>query len=787
MSRKILMCLLAFLMVFSLAACQEEVPPTDPPVTEAPTDPPPSPQEVYGQALAQLESLSDITLDVKQTMTMRVGGQTFEEVSEQVLAYVGRNTENLVIHLEESVQAPENYADTEENEARLYTETYGSGNIYITLEDNTPICGALTAGEAAQRYIPVRLLDAALYEEVTLEESGTQTLIHFAKALDAEAWALPEGAELEEASGSAVITDGKLETMTYTVTYRYGSTRNTWQVETTPRAEAMTVTLPENAGDHLSVQCVDALWVTLRSNIRLASSETASLRTDTTITSQAGGFVYTESSNLDLNDMGSLMLRLQNDRSLISASGTESASREEIFRDGTYTVTVDNGLPASQTGLKEADIRQAIRSMFNTYCTGSSFWEGVTLEDLGSLYLLTFTYNEDFGNNMQSTISQLFWGDVAFLNQYASKYVTNEVNGYLAIDKYTGMPTASGMYYEGVHTIDADDCILSMRVDQAIELPSFEAYKQITDELPAEEEPENKATPLFYHVTGPEGQEMWLLGTIHVGDTRTGFLPKELYDAFAASDALALEINAEAFEAQLESDPSLANRVAKAYIYPKNAPTRDFLDEELHDLAVKYLKATGNYSENMLYMKASVWENIIQNFYLGQGHQLYSDLGVEERLIELAKAQEKPIREVESSIFQIEMSTGWSNELQQLMLEDTLDTDAEELWAGTMELYELWCQGDEDALRAELADKTPEELTEEEREEYNKYLALHEEYDKAMQYDRNENMLKAAVEYLESDDVVFYAVGLAHLLNETNGLVDALRDAGYTVEPVVYQ
>jgi len=48
-------------------------------------------------------------------------------------------------------------------------------------------------------------------------------------------------------------------------------------------------------------------------------------------------------------------------------------------------------------------------------------------------------------------------------------------------------------------------------------------------------------------------------------------------------------------------------------------------------------------------------------------------------------------------------------------------------------------------------------------------------------------MLEVAIEYLESDQVVFFAVGLAHLLDDVNGLVDTLRDAGYTVELVAYQ
>ena len=47
-------------------------------------------------------------------------------------------------------------------------------------------------------------------------------------------------------------------------------------------------------------------------------------------------------------------------------------------------------------------------------------------------------------------------------------------------------------------------------------------------------------------------------------------------------------------------------------------------------------------------------------------------------------------------------------------------------------------------------------------------------------------LIKAAKEYLEGDDTVFFAVGLAHLLGET-GLVDALREAGYTVELVEYK
>ena len=94
-----------------------------------------------------------------------------------------------------------------------------------------------------------------------------------------------------------------------------------------------------------------------------------------------------------------------------------------------------------------------------------------------------------------------------------------------------------------------------------------------------------------------------------------------------------------------------------------------------------------------------------------------------------------------------------------------------------MELYDLWCAGDEAAIREMLATDT-EELTEEE-------LPLYEEYNRTMSSDRNAGMLEVAKDYLESGDVIFYAVGLAHLLAE-DGLVNTLRDAGYTVEQVSF-
>lgn len=305
--------------------------------------------------------------------------------------------------------------------------------------------------------------------------------------------------------------------------------------------------------------------------------------------------------------------------------------------------------------------------------------------------------------------------------------------------------------------------------------------------MPEQEAPETRAKPLFYHVTGENGQEMWLLGTIHVGDVRTCYLPQEIRDAFDASDALALECNTEGFEEQVEKDEKLQESVSKAYYYTGKTNLKTLLSEEEYARAVQFAKATGNYNINLPQAKPYLWSNGIEMFYLRQANHLHGDWGVEEQLHQWAKETEKPIREIESNLFQIQMITGYSDKLQVKLLEDTMNTSAQEYWDELDELYELWCAGDEAALRAEVSNKVDtSNMTAEELAEYEQNKALIEEYNKAMSYDRNEHMLKVAKEYLESGDTVFYAVGLAHLLDDTNGLVDALREAGYTVEPVTY-
>ena len=274
---------------------------------------------------------------------------------------------------------------------------------------------------------------------------------------------------------------------------------------------------------------------------------------------------------------------------------------------------------------------------------------------------------------------------------------------------------------------------------------------------------------------------MWLLGTIHVGDERTAFLPQEIYDAFDASDALAVEFESESYTAQLMEDEEAMQRYLEAFLYTDGTTTEEHLnDEELFKQLQAFLQASGTFDSTMLVTKPIFLEQTVSSFYMSNGYRLSSDYGVDNQLQSRAYDQEKEILSVESGEFQMDLLGAFSDELQVYLLRDALEYGQCAYNYHTEELFEMWCEGDEAALIAYLNEEAEEdpELTEEEK-------ALIAEYEQALETGRNVDMLAVAEDYLSSGKTVFYAVGLAHLLAE-DGLVNTLRDAGYTVELVPY-
>lgn len=783
-TRRLTALLLSLAMVLSLFGCtaQESDTPTETAaLTE--TDVSPAPDlAAYTAAQTALAETQSVSMEIRSTLTTSVGGETFLESTVQTLRYSGLGTADLRIESLESAEYDDIYDVT-------YREVFADDVLYISVNDTFFFSGSYPEEEALLRFLSPSLPDASLYSE-TAYHPEDQTLT-FSAPTAGEIWAIPEEAELTDATATLRL-DAEFcpETMTYSATYRYGSAEITLEMEVSYDFSPVTVEMPADTSGYVVLEHADAPRLTERAMGYLYQAETLNISALESIMSQAAGAVRNQSTILNSYGTGTnLQLKLETGIYLMDYTVNQNyeMDQEELFRDGKYTVTTDNGAPVEQSGITALMVENYTDSLRGSHMIAFDYWKDAKITDLGSLYLIELTYNDTFGDAVQDNVCNVLLGDADVLNDLADRYTTDSVTGYISVDKYTGLPVAAGYAYEGTHNIMGQDYLLTFQTDQSIAAPCLGAYYAITEERLPEAEPEVKATPLFYHVTGENGQEMWLFGTIHIGDERTAYLPQEIYDALASSDALALEFYSERFDEQMENDEELSDAVSAAYYY-SDGTTADHISEELYEDALLYLKAVGGYNMNSPYLKSYLWANTIDNFYTRQAYALTNDQGVESRLEEFAEARDMEIRDVESGLFQVQMMTGWSDRLQELLLEESLSTDPVESWAATMELFEMWCAGDEAALREMLSDAVDtSEFTEEELAEYEEELPYIEEYNKSMSYDRNDGMLEVAIGYLESGDVVFYAVGLAHLLNDVNGLVDTLRAAGYTVELVEYK
>ena len=781
--RKLTAILLAMCMMLTLAACNEEQPvasstPTVP-TTTAPTEGTTLPaeetaSEIFDRAQALRSGASDLQLQVSMTQSMTVAGETYTTSSLRDITYLGLNTDGFTAMVEENNEYAGYYTEI--------SETWADGMVYSTVYGSS-FCSPMTAEEFLSRNVPIDMLDTALYAASEVTETADGTTLTFSQPAALESWLTDDAAVLTDASAEVTLdTAGELQVVYYQASYTLGGGTFETSVKVTYSIPGQTISFkPAADTEYTEVEYIDGGRVLEQVYGYLLGATNVSSSQTNTMQVEAAGYYLSFGYTVDSYGSGSgLLSKVETSVYSYDYYNNETATQdmEELYKNSKYTVSTDGGSPVTNRSVTADVMTEYIQGILVEYIYDCGYFEGITCTDLGSLLLIEFTGSEELGQLYNETVNYYTYSDSGLLDSYASKYKTETMEYYVAIDKYLGLPTAVGINFEGVHTIDGYEYHMTYQADQSFYLASMDAYKEVMEVSTPDVEPENKATPLFYHVTGPDGQEMWLLGTIHIGDDRTGYLPQEIYDAFNASSALAVECDTDSFYDQVEEDETLSEAVSDCYYLSDGSTAADHLSAELYELAKKMMKATGNYFANAEYLTPSMWENSISNFFSQQGYKLSSDKGVEERLMKLASDSNKTVLEVESCLFQLQMLTGWSDALVEEMLWEAVETDTLEYNSSLIEMYELWCSGDEAALIEYLKDDLSD-MTEEE-------LALYNEYNNAMLIDRNANIAKVAISYLESGDTVFYAVGLAHVIGE-HGLVEALREAGYTVELVQYQ
>ena len=321
------------------------------------------------------------------------------------------------------------------------------------------------------------------------------------------------------------------------------------------------------------------------------------------------------------------------------------------------------------------------------------------------------------------------------------------------------------------------------------ELPTVPATPEISDApstaVPTEPVPVESAFteeelaavhPMLFRVTGEAGQELYLFGTIHVGDRRIGVALNKLLPWLDSCEALAVEFDVIAFE----NDMAAQMQSMTQFLLTDGSKVSDYMPAETFERASALLQEAGLYPKLMESYKLSMWAQLVEQAALLTRTDYDLEIGMDRALIRHCYDRQMEVRDVESAELQYGLLNSFSDRLNLLLIENTLDS-LEDYGAAIDELYAAWLEGDYDNLTAVLKGENEAE----EAELSDEQLALLEDYNHQMLTQRNLGMRDKALEWLRAGDKVFFAVGAAHLVDE-GGLVELLRAEGCTVEQIVY-
>ncbi|MFD1177414.1 TraB/GumN family protein [Paenibacillus puldeungensis] len=254
------------------------------------------------------------------------------------------------------------------------------------------------------------------------------------------------------------------------------------------------------------------------------------------------------------------------------------------------------------------------------------------------------------------------------------------------------------------------------------------------------------------------GNTIYLVGSIHIGED--GFYPlrPEFETAFKEADYLGVEI-----DLSKSADDAHTKLIMNMGTYQDGTTLKDHVSKETYDKVSKILQDNGMKANALDAYKPWVVESTISALNsMKAGYQ--ADAGVDLYFIKKAIERKIPVVELESYESQLSMFNGLSKELQEKNLNKTMDSVGV-LQDDIKKMGEMWKTGNDEQLL---------ELT--------NSLATDPEYNKALLIDRNAKMAEKIDGYLKNGkkEEYFIVVGAAHYLGE-HGIIKLLQDKGYTV------
>lgn len=267
-----------------------------------------------------------------------------------------------------------------------------------------------------------------------------------------------------------------------------------------------------------------------------------------------------------------------------------------------------------------------------------------------------------------------------------------------------------------------------------------------------------------WKITSPKGT-VYLMGSLHLCKPEIYPLDRAIIQAYEDSEILAVEADISTAEAMA----AVQELIMKKGIYMDGTSIKDHLSEEGYKKLESYCEKQGVNLSPMGMMHP--WLLNFQIMHMESSKfGLDPEAGLDKHFLNRAKTETKKVKEMESTTFQVEMFSSFSEEMQELVLMNSLDemTGMEER---LNKMHKAWMWGDTKSMDDVVMDSLKNEPR---LKPY--YVKLYDE--------RNVCMAEKIEEYLSTGKIHFVIAGSNHIPGKTGilNLLKAEKEKAYTIE-----
>ncbi len=445
-----------------LFGCANETDTTEPDVTQTQ---PLTVAQKYEKARAAVDAAQNRILVYTATQTREVGGSSYTRTTKGKASFSNVGQDSMVAVVEENLQ----YGTYESS----YAETYCGGKAYVQLAE-TSFAAELTSAAFVARQLPAALLSSSCYEEITEAIDDGMTRIYFRKSMATESWALPQAnAQLISAEGEALLDEtGALVQTIYRGEYLVGQTKYLYDVTvqvTVPKSLDLGAIHTEHFENLPVLTDIRAPKLLLGAVGDIFSMQTMTGSAVESIYSEAMSVSYVQKSNYALSGADEkLTAKAAYEITLTDYRGEATVTTQvDTYENGAFTSSVNAAEPVAKPGVTAKQMHQYMEDAVLSAVLAPKYLHNAWIEESDTHYRLVMQGNANFVADLMVGIGSFLNAD---LDKQAESAQTTASDGYLSIEKETGLPVVMELKLVRQHTMQSVPYQLTYQLEQQINL-----------------------------------------------------------------------------------------------------------------------------------------------------------------------------------------------------------------------------------------------------------------------------------------------------------------------------